>query len=275
MSTPLVEYELMRPGEIAAARDRTPLVFVPVSPIEWHGPHLPLGTDGLHAHHIAVRVARRVGGVVLPTTFLGTDSLHVSGAGQQGVGIFDLPDDERVVGMDLPGFPVKSLYIHETVFGTIVRELVRALKADPWKLIVLVGGHGAPNQQRMLERIAAEENVRPWPEVRYETAWPSGGNPSGPSGGHADRLETSLMLALEGDRVRLDELPAAGEPLVYKRFGIVDGRAFDGEPNEGFAIREESDPRGSSLEEGERIVEIEVDHLSGLVAERLAALGGS
>jgi len=42
-----VEYELMTIGEIVEAKRHAPLVFVPVSPIEWHGPHLPIGTDGL------------------------------------------------------------------------------------------------------------------------------------------------------------------------------------------------------------------------------------
>ncbi len=54
---PKVEYELMRPAEVVAARERCPVAFVPIGPLEWHGPHLPMGTDGLHAHHVAVRVA--------------------------------------------------------------------------------------------------------------------------------------------------------------------------------------------------------------------------
>jgi creatinine amidohydrolase len=70
-----VRYELMRIGEILAAKRRFPLAFCPVSPIEWHGLHLPVGTDGLHAHHVAVRVAEQVGGVVLPTLFAGTETV--------------------------------------------------------------------------------------------------------------------------------------------------------------------------------------------------------
>src|SRR5581483_9064850 len=263
------------PAEIVADSERAPVVFVPDSPIEWHGPNLPLGTDGLPAHHIAVRAARRVGGVVLPTVFAGTDSMHEPGENGMGLARFYLGDHERVVGMDLPGFPVKSLYLHETVFGLLVREIVRLLKRDPWRLIVLVGGHGAVNHGRMLQRIAYEETEQPAPEVRYQTAWPSTPSPSsGPSGGHADRLETSVMIALEGSRVKLDQLPPEPEPLVYNRFGIMDGRAFDGFPNEGFAIPAESDPRGASTEEGRAIVEREVEYMAQVVSERLAELAG-
>ncbi len=52
----------MTPAEIVAARERRPVAFVPVGPIEWHGPHLPLGTDAIHAGQIAPRLAGEFGG---------------------------------------------------------------------------------------------------------------------------------------------------------------------------------------------------------------------
>jgi creatinine amidohydrolase len=68
-----VHYELLRPGEILAAREQCPLAYVPVSPLEWHAPHLPIGTDALHAGAIAEQLALRTGGVVLPTFYWGTE----------------------------------------------------------------------------------------------------------------------------------------------------------------------------------------------------------
>src|SRR5438445_335235 len=56
-----VEYELMRPPEIAQARARLPLAFIPIGPLEWHGPHLPMGMDGLHAHPVAMEVSTTCG----------------------------------------------------------------------------------------------------------------------------------------------------------------------------------------------------------------------
>ena len=155
-----VEYELMTIGEIVEAKRHAPLVFVPVSPIEWHGPHLPIGTDGLHAHHVAVRLAREVGGVVLPTLFAGTETVLQSKPESNQLRVLGLDEDARVVGMDFPGFPVKSLYFEESAFGIAVRDLVRALAADSFRVIVLVNGHGATNHIRTLERIAREEARR-------------------------------------------------------------------------------------------------------------------
>jgi creatinine amidohydrolase len=256
-----VRYERMHPREICGARDAAAIAYVPVGPFEWHAEHLPLGTDPLHAHHVALGAARRSGGVVLPPTFMGTDSLRPPADAAEGLGSLGLPDDAYVVGMDLPGFPVKSLYFHETIFGAVVRELVRMLKRE-WKVIVLVNGHGAPNQVRMLERIAIEETERPAPLVLSESAWdPDAADPdAGP--GHADQYETSVILGIDESLVHLDRLPPREEPLRYKEHGIVDGPAFDGEPNDGFAVRAYADPRAATREAGETYLEGEIARLA-------------
>jgi creatinine amidohydrolase len=44
-----------------------PPVLLPVGALEQHGPHLPLGTDGLLASAVAADTAARVGGLVAPT----------------------------------------------------------------------------------------------------------------------------------------------------------------------------------------------------------------
>jgi creatinine amidohydrolase len=262
-----VEYERMSPEEVLAARSRAAVAFIPVAPLEWHGPHLPLGTDGFLAHHVGVRAARETGGVVLPTMFVGTDSLRPRGREPEGLDALGLDEDERVVGMDLPGFAVKSLYYHETVLGAVIRETVRLLKREPWALIVLLNGHGAPNQKRMLQRIAAEEDSPPTSEVLYASAWASD---EALDAGHADRFEVSIMMALERDLVHIDRLPLRDAPLVYRDFGVVNGAAFDGRPNEGFAVPDHADPRLSSPEEGRPLVDAAVRQVVDLVTNRMA-----
>jgi creatinine amidohydrolase len=261
----------MRPGEVVEARRRAPVAFVPVSPLEWHGPHMPLGTDGLHAWNVAVRAAREVGGVVLPPLFAGTDSLRPPGTGAEGLGALGLEDDDRVVGMDFPGFPVKSVYFEESAFGLTVREVVRALKRDEYRLIVLANGHGAGNQQATLSRIALEETELPRVRVVFVSVW-APPEPPQLDPGHAERNEAAVMLALVGDRVSLDELPADG-PLRYAEHGVVDGPAFDGEPTPDFTVRPEADPRGATREEGERILAREVELVAQRVRHELGNLG--
>jgi creatinine amidohydrolase len=266
-----VEYELMRPPDIAKERERVPLVFIPIGPIEWHGPHLPLGTDGLHAHAVAVRVARRVGGVVLPTYFLGTETVRLGGQGAQSLGALGFATDEHIVGMDFPRNPVKSLYIEEGTFAVTVRELLRLLKANGYKLLVIVNGHGAVNHQRALRRLAAEESVLPAVRVEYTIAFlPTAPPLSDP--GHAEKIETSLMLAIRPELVDLASLPPKGVPLRYQDYGIVEGQAFDGTPTPDFTLRTESDPRDASPTLGAKILQAEVDRLVEIVQDKLRTM---
>jgi creatinine amidohydrolase len=267
-----VEYEMMRPGEIVAARERCPVAFIPIGPLEWHGPHLPLGTDGLHAHHVAVRVARAIGGVVLPTLFAGSETVRLPGPGAQRTAALGFDAGQRIVGMDFPGNPVKSLYFEESAFGITVREIVRGLKADPYRLLVLLNGHGAPNHQRTLERIAVEETVAGQVEVLYRTAWnPWTGPQMGP--GHADQWETAVTLAFAEPLVSLGDLPARDQALHYADVGIVDGRAFDGFPTPDYSVPAESDPRAAQRAAGETFVRDAVATIVEEVRQALARQG--
>jgi creatinine amidohydrolase len=255
-----VEYELMRPADIVRERTRIPLVFIPVGPLEWHGPHLPLGTDGLHAHAVAVEVARRVGGVVLPTYFAGSETVLPTDQKPQSPANFGFDNTERIIGMDFPDNPVKSLYFEEGVFAVMVREILRLLKADGYRLLVIVNGHGAENHQRTLRRLAAEEANPPDVQVVYTITFVPTVPPFSAIG-HAEKIETSIMMALMPDVVDVRTLPSKDMPLRYRDYGIVDGKTFDGYPTPDFTLRAESDPRDASGELGRGILAAEVDHL--------------
>lgn len=267
-----VQYELMTPREVIAAQRRAPIAFLPIGPLEWHGPHLPAGMDGLHAHGVARRVAEVVGGVVLPPYYVGSDSLREPGEDAQSLGVLDLPEDARVVGMDFPGNSFTSLYFDEGVLGVAVREIVEWLKREPYRLIVILNGHGARNHQRTLRRVAAEADVAAEAHVRYVTAWVPKAPPASDPG-HAERFETSVLMALEPDHVRIEDLPPNDQPLVYKDFGIVDGSAFDGRPSPGFLLPRDDDPRESSAEEGRTILRAEVERIVREVRGELERLG--
>jgi len=67
--SPEVQMQFMRPGQLEQAARRFPVAYVPFGCIEWHGKHLPLGTDALKAHGILVKCAERYGGVVFPPVY--------------------------------------------------------------------------------------------------------------------------------------------------------------------------------------------------------------
>jgi len=269
-----VRFELMRPSQIVAARRACPVAYLPVGPLEWHGPHLPLGTDAMAAHRVAVEAARRVGGVVLPAYHLGSETVRAAD-GPQGLRPLGLEGHERVVGMDFPGNPVRSLYIEEGAFAVIIRELVRLLKQNEYRLVVIVNGHGAPNHMRALRRVAAEENEPPRAWVVFER---SGAGPLAPEHdpGHAGRGETSVMMVEAPASVDLSALPPAGTPLRYRDYGIVNGAAFDGRPTADFTVPAEADPRAASAGEGAALLERNVERLAAQMRQYISTyLGGS
>ena len=258
-----IRYELLRPQEIVAARARAPIVYVPLGPMEWHGPHMAVGMDMLHAHTMALEAARKVGGVVLPPLPLGTESYtDEERLRHRGFG-----GTERVYGMDYPGFALPSLYIEESAFGLIVREVIRGLKRQAFRVIALVNGHGALNHRNTLMRIATETT-----EPGRIAVLLAGYLYDGRYREHAAIGETSYLLAYHREAVDLSALPAYPAPLDYREFGILDRQTVVGAPSPGFAVAAEHDPRRATAERGREDVAYESDSIARRVTEALAAL---
>ena len=118
-----VHFESLRPGEIVAERDRCPVVYLPLGPLEWHSLHLPVGTDPLNAAHVAQQLAGRIGGVVLPTFYWGTERER-SARENRNLGF---EEDDYIVGMDFPNHLIKSLYCREESLALLIREAFNGL----------------------------------------------------------------------------------------------------------------------------------------------------
>jgi creatinine amidohydrolase len=258
-----VKFELMRPEEIIRERRRCPVAYLVLGPLEWHGPHLPLGTDALIAYDIAIRTAQKAGGVVLPPLFWGTererDSQTLKDLGFQG--------NEWIVGMDFPENSMKSLYLPEEFIALSVRFMIEKLLEQGYRVIVIVNGHGATNQISTLERLATE--VGRQQKVDVICVFVSFLEEKGiVDFGHATSGETSKMMVICSDAVDLTLLPPKGIPLKYKEWAIVDSDAFCGKPNPDFEVQD--DPRVlSSVTKGEESLRAVVDGIAEKVKEKL------
>ena len=262
-----VQLEYLRPGEILAEKERFSVVYLPIGPLEWHGPAMPYGTDPLMAQEIARAAARITGGVVMPTLFVGTERerpayiLEAKG--------FEDPENLYVWGMDVPKNPMKSFYAREDMFAIIVREHLRLLVQQGYKLIVIVNGHGAWGQKGTLERLAVEfSNETPskvvvsMPDVleEGETA----------DFGHGTLLETAILRGLYDEHVDLDALPPRDVPLKYTDYGIADDMVFEGKRTPGDCVQ--FDPRDATVEMGLKYVATAINHLVDLVNDAYAKL---
>jgi len=232
--------QYMTPRQAVARRQQCSALLIPVAPVEWHGPHLPLGTDPLIASHVAARAALLLGATVYPTLYVGTERERPP----EMLRAIGLPDDSYVEGMDFPANSYRSFYFREEVFALLLRDVIGQALAHQYRVVYVVNGHGAANQLAVVKRLCAEFDRPQGPRVTWGYAFPE--ELLAGSIAHAAAEETSIMLHLEPDLVEMGELPAPDRPLRSADFAIVDGPTFDCRPTPDLTVRKEVDPRTNS-----------------------------
>jgi creatinine amidohydrolase len=173
-----VRYEEMTVEEVEAALEERPLVYVPIGSLEYHGCHLPVGLDTLHAHLFCLAAAERTAGVVLPPTYWGTRG-HESYEG--------------------------SVLLGEDTISRLVRNILERLGGLGYRLIVLCTGHYPEVQGALLQGVAEEYGRTP-EAARVVVLDPFTCQTMGPPIDHGGRVETSLMLHLRPDLVDMARL---------------------------------------------------------------------
>lgn len=174
--SPTVQMQFMRPSQVEAAARRFPVVYVPFGCIEWHGRHLPLGTDALKAHGILVKCAERFGGVVYPPVYFHS------------------------------GFNRQHLV-------PVITDLFQRLKAAGFRVIMGVSGHNVKQQIDMINK--ALEPVMADGSVTGIGLWEISLSRSEESNtDHAAKWETSDMMFFYPGLVDLSELGTG--PLAPK-----------------------------------------------------------
>ncbi|HPS54104.1 MAG TPA: creatininase family protein [Sedimentisphaerales bacterium] len=177
------KYEEMTAGEFKRAMDEVGLVYVPVGSLEFHGQHLPLGTDTIHAYEFCLRAAEMTAGVVVPCICWGTNG-HVGWTG--------------------------SLLVRESTFRMILRDVFELLCEQGARLIVASTGHWPAKQGVIIEKIA-KQVMKKYAQTRILVLDPFGCNPTDKEVDHAGKKETSLMLALRPELVYMEKLGEGDE----------------------------------------------------------------
>jgi creatinine amidohydrolase len=125
--------ELSTPRLDALDRART-VVILTVSPLETHGPHLPLGVDAFTARHFAEAVAERVvasrpgwSAVLAPTLHLGSFTFDTVG----------------------------TVAVRQRVVRDAVVDYGRALARAGFRYVLVSNGHGGPGHLVALEEASA------------------------------------------------------------------------------------------------------------------------
>jgi len=258
-----VRIAYLRPAQIISRLKESPVVFVPLAPLEWHGPHLPMGVDAFNAQHVALAGCRKVGGLVWPTLFWGTERER----SEQELKNLGFEPDRYVVGMDFPNNSLPSAYCAEEILALVVRETLKLVERLGAALAVIVNGHGAINHNEVLKRLAVEFNNTSSLKVHVRIALRREEIDAGAIG-HAAAGETSLMMYHCPETVELTALPPKDQPMRYRDFAIVDGPGFEGKGHPHKIV--ENDPRTeASAALGRELFETTVEELAAEVRSLL------
>ena len=233
--------EEMTPAEFSAAVAEKPVFILATGILEWHADHLPLGTDALKMRGIAERLAQETDAILLPQNWFG------------------------VVGYDEM---LGTITFSKDLVKHILGEYFENLEKLGAKLIVLLTGHYGPYQVETIEEAAAEymahSKVRIIAQPEYEGV-DFGDFPCQED--HADKYETSLMMAFYPDLVQMDKWNADLEiPYVYQyRENVWAYKSPRGKWEFSEDFSEHASP-----ELGERLANAIVEHLKARIDEELA-----
>ena len=199
----LVLYEELTPTAFRQRLALAPIAYVPLGTLEWHGEHLPLGSDGLQAKHFFQILAHEVGGIVLPMLYLGPDrEKTINGKGLYGMdlGSMHWEADHKYADQQLDG---SAYWISESDFKVILEATWQQLARAGFKVVV-AHGHGPSTG-------FSQKHFKEWEEkygMKFFNCWgPKDGNDLGIMVDHAATNETSLVMALRPELVHMEYLP--------------------------------------------------------------------
>ncbi|MEZ4825518.1 MAG: creatininase family protein [Bacteroidia bacterium] len=180
-------WDLLTSPEIDALERRIP-VILPVAATEQHGPHLPLATDRLIGEHFCKKIDEAISDqvLILPTVSVGCSEHHLGFAG--------------------------SLSVTHHTFLMQVEDILNSVFSHGFRNLVILNSHGG--NQGIGTVITEKFGFRhPDATLTFVTWWKAAGeaifalNDSGPGGvGHACEFETSLMLLIAPDLVRVKNI---------------------------------------------------------------------
>jgi len=220
------------------------LVIIPVGAIEQHGPHLPINTDTVIIDAITSRVCDAMSAEYpvfkAPVVSYGNSHHH---------------------------FPFPTMSLKSETLISLLKDLVQSLVTFGCKNILILNSHGG-NDEAI--RIVARDMSRIcqvsigaasyWTIARSRLINECNVLDLGRVPGHAGGFETSLMLALTPENVRLEKRPPCREDNIPK----VDNarRIYVSRPNNSVGIGGYSDDaRHAAKDIGEKALSIIVEEI--------------
>lgn len=178
-----VQLETLTSQEVRCLTEKdNNLAFIPLGSFEQHGPHAPLGTDTFISREISMRLARKLGGVVVPPISFGVSDEH----------------------MDFPG----TITISPATLGNLLMDIIKSLISGGFNKIVILNGHGTNEQilVKIREKIEWDAGLKNTViAISYWDRLPENERNKLSSlewGLHANEFETSIITAIVPSMVK-------------------------------------------------------------------------
>jgi creatinine amidohydrolase len=180
-------------------------VLLPIGSLEQHGPHLPLATDTIIANHISQAVSQRSQTLLLPTLVLGCSLEHI-------------------------GFP-GTVSIRPGTLANTIRDISESLGNSGLTKLFIINGHGG-NRATIDSTLVKLKHEYPDMDIlsftiidlvrkKYFEIRKSNQRMIG----HADEIETSMVMAIKPELVDLRkaiaESPALPEALSFEEEDVA------------------------------------------------------
>ena len=197
-----VLYVELAPQEFLERLESCPVAYLPLGTLEWHGPHLPLGTDLLEGDALFRLAAEQFGGIVMPGLFLGTDR-HVQ---ENGVHYYGM--DVHIGAANSPKYyplqqlPGSAYWLPDALYDQLIEAIVAQLARAGFRVVVGCG-HGPSTNQF----IALADQM--WERYQVKLVRPAyGRKEAGYILDHAGKSETSNIMHFFPELVHMERLPA-------------------------------------------------------------------
>jgi|GEM_PF-2991253 len=148
---PRWRFETMRPPQLAEALRTRPVAWLVLSPLEWHGEAIAFNADPLVGRAIIEGAWEKVGGVLLPTLYIGSETEYKEWETEKGL--------VTRWGMELisrehnPG----SLYVRSITVELVLVDYLKALQREGFKLAVVSSGHGGAEHIDVIEEVCRRD----------------------------------------------------------------------------------------------------------------------
>lgn len=195
-----VLYEELCPAEFLERIKKCPIAYLPLGTLEWHGPHLPLGADSIQSYEFFKLLAKEVGGIVLPSIFLGPDRYyHDPDKEYYGMDIYT---GETLCEYKMQQLVGSAYWIPDDVYKTIILSIASQLSRAGFKILV-AHGHGPSTNQFM----ALSQEIKDKYGLECLNCWTFSDNDHlSLQSDHAAANETSITMAVRKDLVQLDRI---------------------------------------------------------------------